>query len=90
VIHGVHAFLPLLERNADWGHVVNTSSISVMLAPPNTAAHVASKAAVLSLTEVLAAIRADQLYLITHEEFAPQITDRHERIAAGVRQRAGG
>lgn len=34
VINGVHAFLPLLERNDDWGHVVNTSSISVLLTPP--------------------------------------------------------
>jgi NAD(P)-dependent dehydrogenase (short-subunit alcohol dehydrogenase family) len=149
VMHGVHAFLPLLKRNADWGHVVNTSSVSVMLAPPNAAAYVAAKAAVLGLTEVLAtelhaaesrvgatallpgavrtniknslrsrketgpsglyevdlgasglqfrwleprdvgamvldAIRTDQLYLLTHPEFAPQIADRHERIAAGV------
>ena len=150
VLHGVQAFLPLLERNADWGHVVNTSSLSVMLAPPNTAAYVASKAAVLGLTEVLAAelraagsrvgatalipgtvrtnikhslrsrrtagesglyevdlgtsgrqfrwlepadvgamvldaIRADQLYLVTHPEFAPQIADRHQRLAADRR-----
>jgi NAD(P)-dependent dehydrogenase (short-subunit alcohol dehydrogenase family) len=149
VLHGVHAFLPLLQRNSDWGHVVNTSSLSVMLAPPNTAAYVASKAAVLGLTEVLAAelhaagshvgatalipgavrtnikhslrfrpaaetsglyevdlstaghqlrwlepadvgtmvldaIRADQLYLVTHPEYAPQIADRHQRLAAGT------
>jgi NAD(P)-dependent dehydrogenase (short-subunit alcohol dehydrogenase family) len=149
VIHGVHAFLPVLERNPDWGHVVNTSSMSVLLAPPNTAAYVASKAAVLGLTEVLAAeltaagsrvgatallpgtvrsniknslrtrqvtgpsalyeadlgasgrpfrwlqpqdvgamvldaIRADQLYLLTHEEFLPQVAQRHARIEAGL------
>jgi NAD(P)-dependent dehydrogenase (short-subunit alcohol dehydrogenase family) len=150
VIHGVHAFLPLLERNSDWGHVVNTSSMSVLVSPPNTAAYVASKAAVLGLTEVLAAeltaagshvgatallpgtvrsnikdslrtrrqdagnsalyevdlgagdrpfrwlqpedvgamvldaIRADQLYLLTHEEFLPQIAERHGRIEAGL------
>ena len=149
VMHGVHAFLPLLERNADWGHVVNTSSMSVMLSPPNTAAYVASKAAVLAVTEVLAAelraaeslvgatalipgtvrtnikdslrsrpasgpsglyevdlgaigrpfrwlepedvgamvldaIRADQLYLLTHPEYTPQIADRHKLIAAGT------
>ncbi|MGY1838167.1 MULTISPECIES: SDR family NAD(P)-dependent oxidoreductase [unclassified Modestobacter] len=149
VIHGVQAFLPVLERNSDWGHVVNTSSMSVMIAPPNAAAYVASKAAVLGLTEVLAAelvaagshvgatallpgtvhsniksslrtkpgtgasalyemdlgasgrsfrwlepedvgamvldaIRADQLYLLTHEEFLPQIAQRHARIEAGL------
>lgn len=148
VLHGLHAFLPLLKRNPDWGHVVNTSSLSVMVTPPDTAAYVASKAAVLGLTEVLAAelraagsrvgatalvpgtvrtnirdslrtrpdtgdsglyqtdlaasgrqfrwlepeevgamvleaIRADQLYLVTHPEFAPQIFERADRIAAG-------
>lgn len=55
VINGVHAFLPLLEANETWGHVVNTSSVSVFLAPPGAGAYVASKAAVLGLTEVLAA-----------------------------------
>jgi NAD(P)-dependent dehydrogenase (short-subunit alcohol dehydrogenase family) len=55
VIHGVHAFLPVLQRNLDWGHVVNTSSMSVLMPPPNVSAYVASKAAVLGLTEVLAA-----------------------------------
>jgi NAD(P)-dependent dehydrogenase (short-subunit alcohol dehydrogenase family) len=149
VLHGVQAFLPLLQRNADWGHVVNTSSLSVMVTPPNTGAYVASKAAVLGLTEVLAAelhaagsrvgatalipgtvrtnikhslrsrpaagasglyeedlstagdrfrwleptdvgemvldaIRDDQLYLVTHPEFAPQIAARHQRLTAAA------
>lgn len=53
VINGVHEFLPLLEQNGAWGQVVNTSSMSVLLAPPNAGAYVASKAAVLGLTEVL-------------------------------------
>jgi NAD(P)-dependent dehydrogenase (short-subunit alcohol dehydrogenase family) len=55
VINGVHAFLPLLGQNPDWGHVVNTSSMAALLAPPLAGAYVASKAAVLALTEVLAA-----------------------------------
>ncbi len=55
VINGICAFLPLLERNVDWGHVVNTSSIAALLSPPRAGAYVASKAAVLGLTEVLAA-----------------------------------
>ncbi|MBX6389961.1 MAG: SDR family NAD(P)-dependent oxidoreductase [Frankia sp.] len=154
-IHGLHAFLPVLERNPDWGHVVNTSSLSVMVTPPHTAAYVASKAALLGISEVLAAelraagsrvgvtalipgtvrtnirdslrtrrpaangqatgesglyqvdlaesgrdfrwldpdevgamvldaIRADQLYLITHPEFADQIAQRYQQIAAGL------
>lgn len=54
VIHGVHAFLPILEKNRDWGHIVNTSSMSVVAPPPNLGAYVAAKAGVLGLTEVLA------------------------------------
>lgn len=53
VIHGITTFLPLLARNSDWGHIVNTSSMSVFITPPDTAAYVASKAAVLALTEAL-------------------------------------
>jgi NAD(P)-dependent dehydrogenase (short-subunit alcohol dehydrogenase family) len=55
VVHGVHAFLPVLQRNPDWGHVVNTSSMSVLAPPRGVGAYVAAKAAVLGLTEVLAA-----------------------------------
>lgn len=55
VVHGVHAFLPVLERNADWGHVVNTASMSALVPPPGLGAYVTGKAAVLGLTEVLAA-----------------------------------
>lgn len=55
VIHGVHTFLPLLEANGTWGHIVNTSSASVLVAPREAGAYVTSKAAVLALTEVLAA-----------------------------------
>lgn len=54
VIYGVHAFLPILARNTDWGHIVNTSSMSVLSPPANLGAYVAAKAGVLGLTEVLA------------------------------------
>jgi NAD(P)-dependent dehydrogenase (short-subunit alcohol dehydrogenase family) len=54
VVYGVHAFLPILERNPDWGQIVNTSSMSVIAPPPNLGAYVAAKAGVLGLTEVLA------------------------------------
>ncbi|MGY1823084.1 SDR family NAD(P)-dependent oxidoreductase [Geodermatophilus sp. SYSU D00079] len=54
VVHGIQAFLPVLERNPDWGHIVNTSSLSVLVTPPDVAPYVASKAAVLGISEVLA------------------------------------
>jgi NAD(P)-dependent dehydrogenase (short-subunit alcohol dehydrogenase family) len=49
----------MLERNPDWGHIVNTSSMSVLVTPPNVAPYVASKAAVLGISEVLAAELAE-------------------------------
>ncbi len=55
VVHGVHAFLPLLRQNADGGHIVNTASMAGLTANPNMAAYTASKFAVVGLTEVLAA-----------------------------------
>ncbi|MFC7401856.1 SDR family NAD(P)-dependent oxidoreductase [Citricoccus sp. GCM10030269] len=55
VIHGIRSFVPRLKKNADWGHVVNTSSMSVHVTPAEAGAYVTSKAAVLGLTEVLSA-----------------------------------
>lgn len=54
VIHGIHSFLPLLKQNSDWGHIINTTSMSVLAPPKNLGAYVAGKAAVFGLTEVLA------------------------------------
>lgn len=52
VIHGLEAFLPkMVER--DRGHVVNTSSMAGLMTWPGIGAYVASKHAVLGLTEVL-------------------------------------
>jgi NAD(P)-dependent dehydrogenase (short-subunit alcohol dehydrogenase family) len=55
VIHGVHAFLPLLRTNSEGGHIVNTASMSAFAPLPNLGAYAASKAAVAALTEVLSA-----------------------------------
>ncbi|MDA8282970.1 MAG: SDR family NAD(P)-dependent oxidoreductase [Actinomycetota bacterium] len=52
VIHGLEAFLPkMVER--DRGHVVNTASMAGLVTTPRMAAYVASKHAVVGLTEVL-------------------------------------
>ena len=53
VIHGVQSFLPLLKANADGGRIVNTASVAALLPPKFYGPYVASKAAVLGLSDVL-------------------------------------
>jgi NAD(P)-dependent dehydrogenase (short-subunit alcohol dehydrogenase family) len=55
VIHGVHAFLPVLAANPDGGHMVNTASMAGLIAPPRLGAYSVTKFGVVALTEVLAA-----------------------------------
>ena len=55
VIHGVHAFLPMLKANREGGHIVNTASMAGLVAGPRLGAYAAAKYGVVGLTEVLAA-----------------------------------
>jgi NAD(P)-dependent dehydrogenase (short-subunit alcohol dehydrogenase family) len=53
VLYGCQVFLPLLRRQPE-GHIVNTASVAALCGEaPTTAPYVASKAAVLGLSEVL-------------------------------------
>ena len=54
VINGVAAFLPLLERNRDGGHIVNTASVAAFSVTPLHGAYCATKHAVIAFTETLA------------------------------------
>ncbi len=54
VIHGVTTFLPILERNADGGHIVNTASLAGLVAYPRLGAYCVTKFGVVALTETLA------------------------------------
>jgi NAD(P)-dependent dehydrogenase (short-subunit alcohol dehydrogenase family) len=53
VVHGLHAFLPVLQAQ-DEAHVVNTASIAGLLAFPMGGPYNASKHAIVGLTETLA------------------------------------
>jgi len=55
VIHGVHAFLPILRANPDGGWIVNTASMAGLVAPPRIGSYAVAKYGVVALTEVLAA-----------------------------------
>jgi NAD(P)-dependent dehydrogenase (short-subunit alcohol dehydrogenase family) len=53
VIHGIHAFVPLLLDQGTPAHVVNTASMGGVLSLAGIAPYVASKHAVVALSEVL-------------------------------------
>jgi NAD(P)-dependent dehydrogenase (short-subunit alcohol dehydrogenase family) len=55
VVHGVHSFLPHLRSNPRGGHIVNTASMAVFLPLEGLGPYVASKMAVLGMSQVLAA-----------------------------------
>lgn len=53
VIYSLRAFIPRMRAQPDGGHVVNTASMSGLLAIPNLAAYGVAKAGVVSLSEAL-------------------------------------
>jgi NAD(P)-dependent dehydrogenase (short-subunit alcohol dehydrogenase family) len=53
VIHGVRVFTPILIRQDDEGHIVNTASVAGLIAPPGMGMYNVSKHAVVALTETL-------------------------------------
>jgi len=52
VIHGIRAFLPIMQDQGE-GHIVNTASMAGLLAVPGVAAYNATKTAVVAITEGL-------------------------------------
>ena len=55
VIHGIAAFLPHIKTHGEGGHVVNTASMAGMVSSPLMGPYNATKFAVVSLSETLAA-----------------------------------
>jgi NAD(P)-dependent dehydrogenase (short-subunit alcohol dehydrogenase family) len=53
VIHGIRTFMPILLRQGDEGHVVNTASMAGHLSLPFSAPYHATKFAVVTMTESL-------------------------------------
>ena len=54
VVHGINAFVPGMIARGEPGHVVNTASVAGLVAFPGSAMYVASKFAVVGLSETLA------------------------------------
>ena len=55
VVHGIHTFVPLLLEQGRPAHIVNTASMGGLISLPSIGPYVASKHAVVALSEVLAA-----------------------------------
>ena len=53
VIHGVRVFAPIMLKQGEAGHIVNTASVAGFLAVGSTAPYAVSKHAVVALSEVL-------------------------------------
>jgi NADP-dependent 3-hydroxy acid dehydrogenase YdfG len=53
VAHGVRVFTPIMLRQCEPAHIVNTASVAGLLSPPSMAVYNASKHAVVALTETL-------------------------------------
>jgi NAD(P)-dependent dehydrogenase (short-subunit alcohol dehydrogenase family) len=53
VAHGVRVFTPLMLRQNEPAHIINTASVAGLLSPPAMGIYNASKHAVVSLTETL-------------------------------------
>jgi NAD(P)-dependent dehydrogenase (short-subunit alcohol dehydrogenase family) len=54
VIHGIEVFLPLLQANAEGGHMVNTASMSGLRARPGAGGYAVTKFGIVALSETLA------------------------------------
>ncbi|HEX2570827.1 MAG TPA: SDR family NAD(P)-dependent oxidoreductase [Polyangia bacterium] len=52
VIHGIRAFMPILQRQGE-GHIVNTASVAGVMTGPGLGAYCATKHAVVALSECL-------------------------------------
>jgi NAD(P)-dependent dehydrogenase (short-subunit alcohol dehydrogenase family) len=59
VVHGIEAFVPHMRAHGEGGHIVNTASMAGLRGLPNAGPYCASKAAVISISESLAAELAD-------------------------------
>jgi NAD(P)-dependent dehydrogenase (short-subunit alcohol dehydrogenase family) len=53
VIHGIHAFVPLILESGEEGHVVNVASMAAVLAVRKLGPYTAAKHAILGISDVL-------------------------------------
>jgi NAD(P)-dependent dehydrogenase (short-subunit alcohol dehydrogenase family) len=85
VLHGIRSFVPRMLDAGDEGHVVNTSSLAGLISGAYSAPYIASKFAVLGLTECLAHDLQTQGASIGASVLVPGLVDT--KIAYSTRNR---
>ena len=88
VIHGVHHFLPILKRNQEGGHIVNTASMAGLVPTPSLGSYVVTKYGVVGLTETLALELAEEGSKVGATVLCPGTI--HTNIATSSRNRPEG
>jgi NAD(P)-dependent dehydrogenase (short-subunit alcohol dehydrogenase family) len=88
VIHGIHAFLPILKANEEGGHIVNTSSMAGLVGMPGLGSYTLTKYGVLGLTEVLAKELEEDGSKVGATVLCPGTI--HTNIGTSSRNRPGG
>ncbi|HAK62866.1 MAG TPA: short-chain dehydrogenase [Alphaproteobacteria bacterium] len=59
VVHGLQAFVPLIQSHGEGGHVVSTASVAGMISIPGTGPYNATKYAVVGIMETMMAEQKD-------------------------------
>jgi NAD(P)-dependent dehydrogenase (short-subunit alcohol dehydrogenase family) len=85
VIHGVTHFLPILRRNADGGHFLNTGSMASLMPVPGLVTYCTAKYGIVGLSEVMAIELAEDNIGVTVLCPGPVATD----LPTSTRNRPG-
>ena len=94
VVHGLRAFLPRMIASGETGHVVNTASLSGLLAFPRLAPYTTSKYAVVGLSETLADDLRDEGVPIGVSVLCPgpvvsALVENSDRLRPGIAENPG-
>jgi NAD(P)-dependent dehydrogenase (short-subunit alcohol dehydrogenase family) len=86
VVHGIHTFVPILLRQGEEGHVVNTASIAGLVQSGNVPIYCATKHAVVVVSEALRLQLAQQAPIGVSVLCPAGV---NTRIASATRNRSG-
>ena len=88
VVHGIDAFLPILQQNSEGGHIVNTASVAGLSPFPDLGAYTLTKYGIVGLTETLAIELAQDGSKVGATVMCPGTI--HSNIGTSTRNRPAG